>query len=58
MRRCNNLLIGGYQPMQKWLKDRKNTFLSEKDIEHYKRIIAALKLTQRLMTQIDEIVEF
>ena len=50
--------IGGYQPLQKWLKDRKKMTLSPEDIEHYKKIIAALKLTEELMAQIDEIVEF
>ncbi|WP_296726632.1 type ISP restriction/modification enzyme [Ruminococcus sp.] len=46
--------IGGYQPLQKWLKDRKKTMLSAEDIEHYKKIIAALKLTEELMAEIDE----
>ena len=50
--------IGGYQPLQKWLKDRKKTMLSAEDIEHYKKIIAALKLTEELMTEIDQVVEF
>lgn len=50
--------IGGYQPLQKWLKDRKRTILSTEDIEHYKKIIAALKRTEELMAEIDEIVEF
>ena len=50
--------IGGYQPLQKWLKDRKKTILSSEDIEHYKKIIAALKLTQELMAEIDNIVDF
>ena len=50
--------IGGYQPLQKWLKDRKKTILSSDDIEHYKKIIAALKLTQELMAEIDNIVDF
>ena len=50
--------IGGYQPLQKWLKDRKKTMLSDEDIEHYKKIIAALKLTEELMAQIDRVVEF
>ena len=49
--------FGGYQPLQKWLKDRKKTPLSVEDVEHYKKIIAALKLTQELMAQIDEIVD-
>lgn len=50
--------IGGYQPLQKWLKDRKKTTLSAEDIEHYKKIIAALKLTEELMAEIDQVVEF
>lgn len=50
--------IGGYQPLQKWLKDRKKTALSAEDIEHYKKIIAALRLTEELMTEIDQVVEF
>ncbi|TAE48323.1 MAG: hypothetical protein EAY69_05345 [Cytophagales bacterium] len=31
--------IGGYQPAQKWLKDRKDTQLSFEDIAHYQKII-------------------
>ena len=50
--------IGGYQPLQKWLKDRKKTMLSAEDIEHYKKIIAALQLTEELMAEIDQVVEF
>ena len=47
--------IGGYQPAQKWLKDRKNKELSFDDIKHYQKIINALYLTNQLMQQIDEI---
>ena len=50
--------IGGYQPLQKWLKDRKKTMLSTEDIEHYKKIIAALRLTEVLMAEINQVVEF
>lgn len=50
--------IGGYQPLQKWLKDRKKTMLSAEDIEHYKKIIAALRLTEELMAEIDQVIEF
>ena len=48
--------IGGYQPLQKWLKDRKKLTLSAEDIEHYKKIIAALKLTEELMQEVDEVI--
>jgi predicted helicase len=46
--------IGGYQPAQKWLKDRKGRVLSFEDIEHYQKIIAVLKMTIELQAQIDE----
>ncbi len=47
--------IGGYQPAQKWLKDRKDRILSYEDINHYQKIIVALTETDRLMKEIDEI---
>ncbi|MFV0543662.1 MAG: type ISP restriction/modification enzyme [Marinicella pacifica] len=47
--------IGGYQPAQKWLKDRKDRILSYEDINHYQKIIVALNETDRLMKEIDEI---
>lgn len=50
--------IGGNQPLQKWLKDRKGMTLSTDDIEHYKQIIAALRRTEELMAEIDQVVEF
>lgn len=45
--------IGGYQPAQKWLKDRKDRELSFEDIQHYQKIIVALTETDRLMKEID-----
>lgn len=50
-----NFYIGGYQPVQKWLKDRKNRTLDFEDILHYGRIIYAMKETDRIMKEIDEI---
>ena len=47
--------IGGYQPAQKWLKDRKKRTLSFDDILHYQKIIVALSETDRLMKAIDQI---
>jgi predicted helicase len=47
--------IGGYQPAQKWLKDRRGRGLSFEDIIHYQKIIVALSETDRLMKEIDEI---
>ena len=47
--------IGGYQPAQKWLKDRKGRILEFDDIMHYQKIIVALTETDRLMKEIDKI---
>ena len=46
--------IGGYQPAQKWLKDRKGRALTFDDIEHYQKIIRALTETERIMGEIDD----
>ena len=48
--------IGGYRPAEKWLKDRKGRTLSEDDIDHYRKIVAALTNTRRLMAEIDEVI--
>jgi len=50
--------IGGYQPAQKWLKDRKHRELSTEDVLHYQRIIVALYETDRIMKEIDKVVKF
>ena len=53
--------IGGYQPAQKWLKDRApkkgepGRTLSYEDIHHYQKIIVALTETDRLMKEVDKI---
>jgi predicted helicase len=52
-----NFYIGGYQPAQKWLKDRKGRVLSFEDVVHYQNIIAALVNTDRLMTDIDVLMK-
>ena len=44
-----NFYIGGYQPAQKWLKDRKG---QEIDYEDYQKIIAVLVQTQTTMDDI------
>ena len=53
-----NFYIGGYQPCQKWLKDRKGRQLADEDIVHYQKIVVALTETDRLMKEIDKIFEF
>jgi predicted helicase len=52
-----NFYIGGYKPAQKWLKDRKNRNLTNRDIVHYQKIIVALAESERIMREIDK-VEF
>ena len=47
-----NFYIGGYQPAQKWLKDRKGRELSFDDILHYQKIIYCLEQTKMLMQTI------
>jgi len=52
-----NFPIGGYQPLQKWLKDRKGRILSSDDLEHYQKIVVALVETKRLMGEIDGVIK-
>lgn len=52
-----NFCIGGYQPAQKWLKDRKGKILSYDEILYYQKIVLALVKTDELMRRIDEIIK-
>lgn len=47
-----NFYIGGYQPAQKWLKDRKGRTMSFDDIKHYLHIVHALTETIKLMQKL------
>ncbi len=50
--------IGGYQPMDKWLKDRRRRALSTyPDVEHYRRMAAAIAETITQMSEIDGVIE-
>ena len=49
--------IGGYRPAEKWLKDRKGRMLSDDEIDHYRKIVAALVETRLLkLAEIDEVI--
>jgi hypothetical protein len=50
--------IGGYQVLEKWLKDRKKSdrALSDEDIIHYQKIVIALQQTLTIMTEIDQLI--
>lgn len=45
--------VGGYQPAQKWLKDREGRRLDYEAVSHYQKVVAALRETGRLMAEID-----
>jgi hypothetical protein len=45
--------IGGYQPAQKWLKDRRGRSLSWDDIGHYQKVVKILVETDRIMREIE-----
>lgn len=61
-----NFHIGGYQPAQKWLKDRAKKggkkphpgrILTADDQLHYRRMIVAMDKTIDLMAEIDEVID-
>ncbi len=52
-----NFRVGGYQVLDKWLKDRKGRVLSSEDIEHYRKVVAALHETRQIMQEVDEVIE-
>ncbi|MBP9836777.1 MAG: DNA methyltransferase [Candidatus Pacebacteria bacterium] len=47
--------IGGYQPAQKWLKDRRERTLSDDEIDHYQKMIVSMNETIKVMRGIDGI---
>ena len=49
--------IGGYQPAQKWLKDRSGRTLSHNDFKHYNKMIVSMVETDRVMKEIDGVLE-
>jgi len=49
--------VGGYQVLDKWLKDRRKRTLSWDDTRHYQRVVVALSETMRLMQEIDDRIE-
>lgn len=52
-----DMTIGGYQPCQRWLKDRKGMTLTNDDINHYKQMIVAIQRTIEIMDEIDRVIE-
>jgi predicted helicase len=50
-----NYYIGGYQVLDKWLKERQDKVLSDDDIAHFLKVIAALSHTIELQNEIDKL---
>lgn len=49
-----NHYIGGYQPLQKWLKDRKGIVLSSDDINYFMKIIYVIRQTVDLEKKFEQ----
>jgi predicted helicase len=47
---------GGYQPCEKWLTDRKGRTLIYDDLQHWQRMVVAIKETIRLTEEIDRLI--
>jgi hypothetical protein len=52
-----NLYIGGYQPCQKYLKDRKGHKLTNAEMENYEQMLVSLNETIKVMASIDKELE-
>jgi predicted helicase len=50
-----NYYIGGYQILDKWLKDRVNKILSIEDVNHFLKVITALNWTIKIQKEIDKL---
>ena len=53
-----NMIIAGYQPLEKWLKDRKDKHLTGNEIIHYQKMVVALVKTIRTQEEILSYVYF
>ena len=51
------LMTSGYQPLDKWLDDRKNKCLTTDEIWHYHKMIFALKRQIEIVAEIDKFIE-
>ncbi|MDX9865948.1 MAG: type ISP restriction/modification enzyme, partial [Anaerolineaceae bacterium] len=51
-----DFMVGGYQVLDKWLKDRRGRQLSYDDLAHYQQVVVALQRTIEIMDDIDEAI--
>lgn len=48
--------IGGYQPAQKYLKDRKGKTLTTAEFENYEKMVVSIAETIKVMIEVDKII--
>ena len=53
---CWEFKIGAYNPLHKWLKDRKNRSLSDEEVIHYQKMVGAISKTIAIIEEIDRII--
>ena len=51
------MVVAGYQPLDRWLKDRKDKKLTSDEINHYQKMIVALQHQAQIMELIDKIID-
>lgn len=53
-----NFIVGGYQPCNRWLRERKGVKLHADDLITYSKIVSAIEDTIQVMKEIDHIYTF
>ncbi len=48
--------VGGYQPLDKWIRDRRGRALSFDELIHYRSIVVSVEETIRLVAEIDRAI--
>ena len=48
--------VGGYQVLQKWLKDRKNTKIGHDEVRYYEKIVESINRTIEIMSVVDSVI--
>jgi hypothetical protein len=49
--------IGGTRVLRKWLEERRGRALLDDDVEHFRRVVAAMDETIRITARIDAVIE-
>ena len=49
--------VGGFQVLEKWLKDRREQTLNHGDLEHYRQVVATLAETIEIMDAMDAAID-